>query len=88
MLLLRASELPEGKGWLTELKLDGFRAIAFKSSGKVHLGSTPRSQSRNGCFGLTITADRFTVSGTGTFAASKNGLQLDSRRAVRVELTA
>ncbi len=39
MLLLRASELPEGAGWITELKLDGFRAIAFKSGGRVHLRS-------------------------------------------------
>jgi ATP-dependent DNA ligase len=39
MLLLRAAELPEGAAWLTELKLDGFRAIAFKAGGKVHLRS-------------------------------------------------
>jgi bifunctional non-homologous end joining protein LigD len=39
MLLLRAAELPEGAAWLTELKLDGFRAIAFKAGGKIHLRS-------------------------------------------------
>jgi ATP-dependent DNA ligase len=39
MLLLRSSELPEGASWLIELKLDGFRAIAFKAAGKVQLCS-------------------------------------------------
>jgi bifunctional non-homologous end joining protein LigD len=31
--------LPEEGGWIVELKLDGYRAIAFKSGGKVHLRS-------------------------------------------------
>src|SRR6266446_5077916 len=31
MLLSRTNSLPEGKNWLYELKLDGYRAIAFKS---------------------------------------------------------
>jgi DNA ligase D-like protein (predicted ligase) len=39
MLLLRSSELPEGPAWVYELKLDGYRAIAFKSMGRVHLRS-------------------------------------------------
>jgi bifunctional non-homologous end joining protein LigD len=39
MLLLPAAEFPEGGKWLIELKLDGFRAIAFKADGKVHLRS-------------------------------------------------
>jgi bifunctional non-homologous end joining protein LigD len=39
MLLLRSSSLPEGEGWLTELKLDGFRAVAFKAASNVHLRS-------------------------------------------------
>ena len=39
MLLLPSAELPEGDKWLIELKLDGFRAIAFKAGGKVHLRS-------------------------------------------------
>lgn len=39
MLLLRTEHLPEGNGWVHELKLDGFRAVAFKSDGKVHLRS-------------------------------------------------
>ena len=39
MLLQRCPELPEGDAWLVELKLDGFRAVAFKSGGKVHLRS-------------------------------------------------
>jgi len=39
MLLLRTDRLPEGAGWTHELKLDGYRAIAFKSGGTVHLRS-------------------------------------------------
>src|SRR5258708_27809123 len=39
MLLLRKEKLPEGAEWLYEIKLDGFRAIAFKSAGKIHLRS-------------------------------------------------
>ena len=42
MLLLSAETLPEGAGWLYELKLDGYRAVAFKTGGKVHF------RSRNG----------------------------------------
>ena len=39
MLLLRADSLPNGEQWLYELKLDGYRAIAFKKNGAVHLRS-------------------------------------------------
>lgn len=39
MLLLRTEKLPEGPEWLTELKIDGYRALAYKSSGKVQLRS-------------------------------------------------
>jgi DNA ligase D-like protein (predicted ligase) len=39
MLLLRTDSLPSGEQWLYELKLDGYRAIAFKRSGAVHLRS-------------------------------------------------
>jgi ATP-dependent DNA ligase len=39
MLLLATSSLPEGQDWEYELKLDGYRAIAFKSSGRVHVRS-------------------------------------------------
>jgi bifunctional non-homologous end joining protein LigD len=39
MLLLRTEKLPEGPEWLIELKLDGYRAIAIKSGGKVQLRS-------------------------------------------------
>jgi DNA ligase D-like protein (predicted ligase) len=39
MLLLRTDSLPDGEQWLYELKLDGYRAIAFKRDGIVHLRS-------------------------------------------------
>jgi ATP-dependent DNA ligase len=39
MLLLRTDKLPEGANLQYEVKLDGYRAIAFKSGGKIHLRS-------------------------------------------------
>jgi DNA ligase D-like protein (predicted ligase) len=39
MLLLKTEKLPEGPDLLYEIKLDGYRAIAFKTAGKVHLRS-------------------------------------------------
>jgi bifunctional non-homologous end joining protein LigD len=39
MLLLRTERLPEGSNWAYELKLDGYRALAIKTGGKVHLRS-------------------------------------------------
>jgi bifunctional non-homologous end joining protein LigD len=39
MLLLRTEKLAEGDDWLYELKLAGFRAVAFKSRGKVFIRS-------------------------------------------------
>lgn len=39
MLLLRTDSLPDSQQWLYELKLDGYRAIAFKRDGVVHLRS-------------------------------------------------
>jgi bifunctional non-homologous end joining protein LigD len=39
MLLLATDSLPDTKDWLYELKLDGYRAIAFKSRGKAQLKS-------------------------------------------------
>src|ERR1019366_3593592 len=39
MLLQQTETLPEGDGWSYELKLDGWRAVAFKTGGSVHLRS-------------------------------------------------
>jgi bifunctional non-homologous end joining protein LigD len=39
MLLQLTPRLPEGPQWLYELKLDGYRAIAFKAGDKAHLRS-------------------------------------------------
>ena len=39
MLLLRTDSLPSGEQWVYELKLDGYRAFAFKRNGAVHLRS-------------------------------------------------
>jgi ATP-dependent DNA ligase len=37
MLLLKSSSLPDDDGWIREIKVDGYRAIAFKSAGKLEL---------------------------------------------------
>ena len=39
MLLLKTEKLPEGADIAYEIKLDGFRSIAFKTGGKVYLRS-------------------------------------------------
>jgi bifunctional non-homologous end joining protein LigD len=40
MLLLKSETLPDdGDRWIYELKLDGYRAIAFKTGGRLHLRS-------------------------------------------------
>jgi len=39
MLLRRNERLQEGAEWLVELKLDGYRSLVIKTSGKVHLRS-------------------------------------------------
>jgi ATP-dependent DNA ligase len=39
MLFLRTETLPEGPEWTFELKLDGYRALAIKTGGKVQLRS-------------------------------------------------
>ena len=39
MLLLRAESLPDSPDLLYEIKLDGFRAVALKTGGKVQLRS-------------------------------------------------
>jgi ATP dependent DNA ligase-like protein len=37
MLSLAVAKLPEGSAWSYELKFDGYRAIALKAGGQVHL---------------------------------------------------
>src|SRR5258708_22046076 len=39
MLLLRTETLPEAADWLYELKLDGYRALAIKTTAQVQLRS-------------------------------------------------
>jgi bifunctional non-homologous end joining protein LigD len=39
MLLLSTDQLPAGDQWSYEIKLDGYRALAIKSGGKVQLRS-------------------------------------------------
>src|SRR5437016_1495757 len=39
MLLLRTERLPEGGQWTHELKLDGYRALAIKTTCKIQLRS-------------------------------------------------
>ena len=39
MLLLRTDQLTAGDQWSYEIKLDGYRALAIKSGGKVQLRS-------------------------------------------------
>ena len=39
MLLQRTDSLPKGANWAYEVKLDGYRALAMRTSGKVHLRS-------------------------------------------------
>jgi ATP-dependent DNA ligase len=43
MLLLRTDKLPEGPGWLHELKFDGYRALAIKTGDRLQ----PRSRNDN-----------------------------------------
>jgi DNA ligase D-like protein (predicted ligase) len=39
MLLLRTEKLPDSADWVYQLKVDGYRAIAYKDSGKVFVRS-------------------------------------------------
>jgi ATP-dependent DNA ligase len=39
MLLERTDSLPDGTNWVHQLKLDGYRALAIKTDGKVQLRS-------------------------------------------------
>jgi hypothetical protein len=42
MLLLRTSKLPEGGAWSSEIKWDGYRAVSFKTGGRVQLALPQR----------------------------------------------
>ena len=42
MECLAVTKLPEGSGWLYEVKLDGYRAVAINSKGKLSLYSRKR----------------------------------------------
>jgi hypothetical protein len=44
MLLLRRQHLPEGADWTYEINLDGYRALAIKSAGKVQLRSYKKAR--------------------------------------------
>jgi bifunctional non-homologous end joining protein LigD len=49
MLLLPKSELLDDAAWLYELKLDGYRAVAFKTGGRVQLRSRDDSDFSRRC---------------------------------------
>jgi ATP-dependent DNA ligase len=57
MLLLPAETLPEGPGWIYQLKLDGHRAFAIKAGGEVWLsrgGNCPSARRCSDWYMLTL----------------------------------
>ena len=58
MLLLRTDSLPPGEQWLYELKLDGYRVIAFKRNGDVQVSPGRRFNARRTSSALSVAAAR------------------------------
>ncbi len=70
MLLLNSDRLPEGADWQYELKLDGYRAIAFKSGGTVRLRS--RNDKDFGGRYLRTTSSFFRFHGTSGYSIERS----------------
>ena len=93
MLLLRTDSLPDSEQWLYELKLDGYRAIAFKRDGAVYLRSR-NDNDFNGRYpgvvkGLAKMPDNTVIDGVSSSTLSSVNLSRETstgQRAWRVRL--
>src|SRR5204863_461886 len=74
MLLQRSGVLPEAAEWLYELKLDGYRALAINSAGRVQF----RSRNDND-FSVRYPAIVSSVSKTDCRKITMNGLNASTR---------